>query len=125
VAHAAVRDDEPVLDAPAQRLASVCSVSSGRTGTTPCSTMGPWSSSGVTKWTVAPLSLQPASSTRRWVCSPGKAGSSEGWTFTSRPAQRCTKGAPSTRMKPASSTQSGAKRSTASARAASKASRLE
>ena len=36
--------------------------------------------------------------------SPGKAGSREGWMLTSRPSQRPTNPAVSTRMKPASAT---------------------
>ena len=49
---------------PARGAASVCASSPGSTGTTDCSTIGPWSSSAVTKCTVAPASLQPASRAR-------------------------------------------------------------
>ena len=72
--------------APARAPTSVSSLSSGSTGTTACATIGPWSRSAVTKCTVAPLTLQPASIARRCVCRPVNAGSSDGWMLSSRPA---------------------------------------
>src|SRR5574337_1240009 len=66
-----------------KRSASDGASSSGRTGTTDCSTIGPWSSVAVTKCTVAPATLHPASIARRCVCSPGNSGSSDGWMFSS------------------------------------------
>ena len=35
---------------------------------------------------VAPLTLQPASKARRCVCSPGNAGSNDGWMLSMRPS---------------------------------------
>ena len=60
--------------------------SSGSTGTTAWSKIGPTSSSAVTWCTVTPANLQPASMARWCVCSPVNAGNSEGWILMSRPA---------------------------------------
>src|SRR2546422_3911708 len=67
------------------RADSVSSVSFGSTGTAACSTIGPVSTPSSAKCTVAPVTLAPCSSAWRWACSPGNAGSSEGWMLSARP----------------------------------------
>ena len=57
------------------------------TGTASCRTMGPVSRPSSTRWTVAPLTFTPCSKAWRWASRPGKAGSSDGCTFTTRPAK--------------------------------------
>ena len=105
------------------RAASESGVSAGSTGTAACRTMGPSSSSGVTTWTVAPLTLTPCSHARRWASSPAKAGSREGWTLRMAFGNAATKPAPSRRMNPARQTRLTSRRSSSSTAAASKASR--
>ena len=53
-------------------------VSSGCTGTTPCTMIGPASTSARTKCTVQPENRTPAASARRWVSRPGNAGQQRG-----------------------------------------------
>ena len=50
-------------------------------GRRPAATIGPPSSSPVTRWTVAPLTLTPCASACAWASTPGNAGSSDGWMF--------------------------------------------
>ena len=68
-------------------------MSSGRTGSTPWTMIGPASTSARTKCTVQPWKRTPAASARRWLSRPRKAGSSEGWMLSSRSRQRSTKSA--------------------------------
>ena len=77
-----------------------------RTATESCAMIGPASISGTTKCTVAPCRLTPASSARRWVCSPLNCGSSAGWMLSIRPLQRVTNHGVNSRMKPARQTRS-------------------
>ena len=63
-------------------------VSSSATGTAACRTIGPSSSSGVTKWTVAPLTRTPCASACAWASRPGNDGSSDGWMFRIRFGKR-------------------------------------
>ena len=51
-------------------------------------TIGPASSSGVTKCTVAPLTFTPWSSAWRWASMPGNAGSSDGWMLSTADRKR-------------------------------------
>src|SRR5882757_50016 len=85
---------------PKIRAANVSGVSSSRTATAPCITIGPASVSGMTKCTVAPEIFTPARSAWPWGSRPGNEGSSEGWILSIRPNQRCTNSAVNSRMKP-------------------------
>ena len=58
----------------------------GSTGTASWATIGPPSSVASTRWTVTPVTATPAASASRTACSPGNAGSSDGWTLRIRPA---------------------------------------
>src|SRR5579864_412796 len=60
------------------RAASVSRESPGSTGTAACHTIGPASSSGVTKCTVAPVTVTPCAIACPWASTPGNAGSNEG-----------------------------------------------
>ena len=85
---------------------SDASVSVGRTATASWARIGPWSTCSVATCTVHPVTLTPAARASRTAWAPGKAGSSEGWVFTTRPAKALNIGAASTVMKPAIATSS-------------------
>ena len=68
--------------------------------------MGPWSTFSSTKWTVQPDSLAPYSSACFWGCSPGNAGSREGWMLMIFPSKARINFFPRIRMKPAKQTRS-------------------
>src|SRR6185436_2469308 len=76
-------------------------VSSSLTVTGACSTMGPASSSGVTKCTVAPDTFTPWATACCCASSPGKAGSREGWMLSTALGNARMKSALSRRMNPA------------------------
>ena len=86
------------------RADSVSTVSASSTGTAACMTMGPASSSGVTKCTVAPVTFTPCSSAWRWASVPGNAGSSDGWMLRIAFGNASQNPGPSRRMKPARQT---------------------
>ncbi len=88
------------------RPASAASSSSFRTATAAWTTIGPPSSSAVTKCTLAPCTLAPASMARLCVSRPLNAGSSEGWILSMRCGHCATKPGVSSRMKPARQTKS-------------------
>ena len=97
---------QPVLldqDARRQRLAGV-----GREAPAPppAATIGPASSSAVTRWTVQPATLTPCSSACRCASTPGNAGSSDGWTLSTAFGNASTNSEPSSRMNPARQTSS-------------------
>jgi hypothetical protein len=101
--HVAAVDLEPAvaqqLDAGGQQLVldrldavvERASVSSSRTSTARCATMGPWSTCSSTRWTVEPVSLTPYSSASRTAWAPRNAGSSEGWVLMTRSGQPARK----------------------------------
>ena len=64
-------------------------------------TIGPASSSGVTKCTVAPLTFTPWSRACRCASTPGNAGSSDGWMLRTRRGNASQNSGPSRRMNPA------------------------
>ena len=66
------------------RAARVSGVSSARTATASCITIGPASSASSTRCTVAPATFTPCSQARRCASRPGKAGSRDGWMLTTR-----------------------------------------
>ena len=78
-------------------------VSPGSTFTIRCTTMGPPSTSSVTKCTVQPLSVSPASTTA-WCTSksmpPACFGSKLGWMLIQRPSQSLQNSGLTIRMKP-------------------------
>src|SRR5215204_4888436 len=88
------------------RAARASGVSSSKTGTTRCVTMGPPSRVSSTKWTVQPETRTPCSTACRCASRPGKAGSREGWMLSTRPRNSSTKQGESRRMKPARQTSS-------------------
>ena len=71
------------------RFCSTSGVSPGRISTAFCNRMGPPSHSSFTKWTVAPVTLQPRASAASWgrrpyMPGPQKEGISAGCTFRMR-----------------------------------------
>ena len=84
------------------------------TGTAACATMGPASSSGVTKCTVAPLTFTPCSSACRCASTPGKDGKQRGVDIQDGIGKRVAEAGPSRRMNPARHTRLDLRRSSAS-----------
>ena len=80
------------------RALSVSGVSPSSTGTVRWITIGPPSSSAVTRCTVTPLTLAPCSSAWRCASTPGNAGSSEGWMLRMAFGNASRSGAPTSRM---------------------------
>ena len=64
------------------------------TGTAACRTIGPASSSGVTRWTVAPLDAHAVFERLALRVEPGNDGSSDGWMFRIAPGNASSSGAP-------------------------------
>src|SRR5919109_170432 len=88
------------------RSCSVSAVSPARTATRSWRRIGPESTPSSTRWTVAPDSATPAASCSSTARAPGKAGSSEGWTFTIRSGNRSRKDRVRRCMYPARTTSS-------------------
>src|SRR5215213_6496258 len=85
---------------------SVSTVSPGSTATASWATMGPASTSAVTTWTVHPVTSAPASRAACTAFHPGKAGSSDGWVFSTWPGKASTKAGDRMVPKPAMATRS-------------------
>ena len=80
---------QPVLDLVDSLLDLGDPARIGRSSNDSCKTIGPLSTPSSTKCTVTPIDLAPRSrAPARSRRTPGKAGSSDGWTFTIRPAKR-------------------------------------
>ena len=93
------------------------------TGTSACATIGPPSTSGVTKCTVQPWrSARRRARAGAYRCPDRRAAATDGCSACGR-RSAATKSAPRMRMKPASTMRSGSPRSIASASAASNAAR--
>ena len=101
------------------RSSSEASSSSGRTGTASWATIGPPSSVASTRCTVTPVTATPAARASRAPWSPGKDGSSDGWTLRIRPPNAASTAGPTSRRYPARTTTSGATATRVSASVAS------
>ena len=101
VEHAGHRRRQQAMLLDRMRAASVSAESSGNTGTAACNTIGPPSSSGVTRCTVQPATFTPCARAWAGASVPGKAGSSDGCTFRTGPVNFARNPALKRRMKPA------------------------
>src|SRR5699024_3110770 len=85
----------------------VASVSSSRTSTAAWARMRPVSTPASTSMTLQPVIFTPWARASRTPCAPGNEGSRAGWVLTMRPPNSSSSGAPTSFMKPASTTSCG------------------
>src|SRR5699024_7162943 len=85
----------------------VASVSASRTSTAAWARMRPVSTPASTSMTLQPVIFTPWARASRTPCAPGNEGSRAGWVLTMRPPNSSSSGAPTSFMKPASTTSCG------------------